>query len=354
MRGSQRLQCGSRQNLATLINYKSESLDYNTFLNRITRLRSSITNEIITNEIIANESSGNEIIMIANIETLAALSELGTMTRAATRLRITQSAVSKRIAALEASTGQQLIERVGRGVRLTPVGVALLEKTDPFMTALRDALRDDRPAGSERLEIGVSESILASWGAQILARVREDNPRLALVVHAHRSPVALDHVRSGEYVLALCAGLAEDTPELRSEVVYEEPMVIIPKGLQSLTLSGTIQVMTIEPHSATWQCIGRRIRSAARSWPFRIEVTQTLQSFACIAQMARCGLAHGLVPLGIVHALGIPKSKTLSFPGVGLTRPVSLVGRSSAFARPAAEAFHETLIRAATEITARV
>ncbi len=284
--------------------------------------------------------------MIANIETLSALSEWGTMTRAATHLRITQSAVSKRIASLEASTGHHLIERVGRGVRLTPAGVALLEKTDPFMSALRDALREDRPAGGGRLEIGVSESILASWGAEILAIVRKSNPRLALVVNAHRSPVALDHVLSGEYVLALCAGLAEDTPELRSEVVFEEPMVIVPSGLRRLDLSGTVPVMTIEPHSATWQCIGHRIRVASRSWPFRIEVIQTLQSFVCIAQMARCGLAHGLVPIGIVNALGIRNSQVLAFPGPGLTRPVSLVGRSSAFTRPAVESFRESLILA--------
>ena len=288
--------------------------------------------------------------MIANIEALAALSELGTMTKAATRLRITQSAVSKRIAALEASTGQRLIERIGRGVRLTPSGVSLLEKTDPFMTALRDALREDRPAGSDRLEIGVSESILASWGAQILARVRESNPRLALIVNAHRSPVALDHVRSGEYVLAICSGMADDTAELRSEVIYEEPMVLIPSGLKRMKLEGRVPVMTIEPHSSTWQYVGKRLRVASRSWPFTIEVTQTLQSFACIAQMARCGLAHGLVPLGVVHALGIPESKVRVFPGRGLTRPVSIVGRSSAFARPAVEAFHQNLLEASAEI----
>ena len=288
--------------------------------------------------------------MIANIEALAALSELGTMTRAATRLRITQSAVSKRIAALESSTSQRLVERVGRGVRLTPAAVALLEKTDPFMTALRDALRDDRPAGTERLEIGVSESILASWGSKILADMQHENPRLALVVNAHRSPVALDHIRSGEYVLALCAGLVDDTPELRSEVIYEEPMVIVPKALNQLELDGTIPVMTIEPHSATWQCLGRRIRIASRSWSFRLEVRQTLQSFVCIAQMAQSGLAHGLVPMGVVNALGIPESKILRFPDSGLTRPVSLVGRSSAFARPAVETFHESLIRGVASI----
>jgi DNA-binding transcriptional LysR family regulator len=75
--------------------------------------------------------------VIANIEALAALSELGTMTRAATRLRITQSAVSKRIAALEGHLGQSLIEPAGRGVRLTSHSVRLLDKTSPFMASLK-------------------------------------------------------------------------------------------------------------------------------------------------------------------------------------------------------------------------
>ena len=46
--------------------------------------------------------------MIANLEALAALADLGTMTRAAARLRITQSAVSKRIAALEGELSLRL------------------------------------------------------------------------------------------------------------------------------------------------------------------------------------------------------------------------------------------------------
>ena len=78
--------------------------------------------------------------MIANIEALATLSELGTMTRAATRLRVTQSAVSKRIAALESQLGQKLVEPAGRGVRLTSYGVRLLDKTGPFMASLKEAL----------------------------------------------------------------------------------------------------------------------------------------------------------------------------------------------------------------------
>ena len=71
--------------------------------------------------------------MIANLEALAALADLGTMTHAATRLRITQSAVSKRIAALEREVGQPVTEAHGRGVRLTPAGHRLLQRAAPAL-----------------------------------------------------------------------------------------------------------------------------------------------------------------------------------------------------------------------------
>lgn len=67
--------------------------------------------------------------MLDHIDTLATLADAGTMTRAATRLRLSQSSVSKRIAALEREVGRKLVEAQGRGVRLTPAGQRLLERT---------------------------------------------------------------------------------------------------------------------------------------------------------------------------------------------------------------------------------
>lgn len=49
--------------------------------------------------------------MINDIETLEVLSQMGTMLKAATKLRVSQSAVSKRIASLEEEVGQALIEK---------------------------------------------------------------------------------------------------------------------------------------------------------------------------------------------------------------------------------------------------
>jgi DNA-binding transcriptional LysR family regulator len=288
----------------------------------------------------------NFLNMITNLEALSALSEVGTMTQAATRLRITQSAVSKRIAALESEVGHKLVEPIGRRVRLTPAGVRLLEKTRPFLIALKEALVDDAPSQGGRIVIGVAESILCSWGAELLARVRTDIPSLEFIVNTHRSPVVIDQVRSGEYMLALCTSEPDDAPELKSELLIEEPMVIIPAGLKPLILNenNRLPVLTIEPHSVTWRCLERRLRTHASTWPFSIEVIQTLQSFACIAQMAQCGLANGLVPIGVARAIGVPEETLTRFPFPGLSRPISLIGRNTTFASPLVKIFHKTLM----------
>ena len=283
--------------------------------------------------------------MIENIETLAALSEAGTMTKAGTRLRISQSAVSKRIDALESTLGRKLIEPVGRRVRLTAAGIQLLEKTAPFMAALKEAVADESPVQASRLVIGISESILSSWGSRVLAGVARAVPQLELVINAHRSPVAIDHVRSGEYMLALCADRGEYSADVKSEPLVDEPMVLVPSRLEPFQLrrDTTLPVITIEPHAATWVHLEPRIRALSVKWNIRIETEQTLQSFAGIAQMARCGFGHGLVPLGIARALGIPDPGLIRFPEPGLSRPIALVGRSTTFARPIVRSFHRIL-----------
>ncbi len=69
--------------------------------------------------------------MIEYFEALDALDRQSTTAAAGTILRISQSAVSKRIAALESRLGYAVIERRGRGVELTPAGQAADQNQAP-------------------------------------------------------------------------------------------------------------------------------------------------------------------------------------------------------------------------------
>jgi DNA-binding transcriptional LysR family regulator len=279
--------------------------------------------------------------MFEQVMALAALAESGTMRAAGTRLHISQSAVSKRIASLEAELDKALVERRGRHVYLTPEGERLLERVQPLLSDLRAALSEDAIEGGGRIAIGVSESILGSWGAELLARTCAQIPELEIELHAHRSPVAVDRVRGGEYALALCAGIAGGATDLVIETLSWEPMVIVPSGLERIRMPrrGPIDVLTLDTHSETWRSI------ASKAKALRIRPIRTVENAFAAAAMARSGLGHGLVPLGVVDALHIQRDKVMRLPRPGLARPISLVARKSTFARPTIKRFVEVLRR---------
>ncbi len=290
--------------------------------------------------------------MFDELETLRLLLREGTMTGAATRLRVTQSAVSKRIQSLENHARKKLVMPAGRRVKLTPAGLRLLERTEPLLAELRSAFQEETTEGEGTIRLAVSESVLASWGARALKKVQKAHPGIALELHAHRSLGVLDRVRSGECMVGLCAGAAEDAPDLAAQPLGEEPFVLIPSHLEvkSLPKSGKIEVMTIEPGSATWASLGPRLKRAQARWPYRLEVTRTLQSFSCLVELARAGHGHALVPGSVARAVGVPASACIPLPAPGLSRPVSLVARPSMLAQPLVQTFTRALAQAAAQV----
>ncbi len=285
--------------------------------------------------------------MIANLRTLVTLAETQSMVRAATRLRLTQSAVSKRVRALENELGVTLVERSRHGATLTPRGLELVERARPLLAELARSL-DYRP-GPARLSLAVSESLLASWAPELLARTLARTSGLELQLSAHRGPVAVELVHAGEYDLALVAGSAELSRELYGEELGREPMVVVGARGERVTLrrGQTLEVWCIEPTSATWRALRLGLQALARERDLRFEVVRTLQSFSAIVQLARAGFGHALVPRGIARAMGVPQSALASIPAPGLSRPITLFGRKTAFQRPEVTAL-------ARELAARI
>ena len=66
----------------------------------------------------------------------------------------------------------------------------------------------------------------------------------------------------------------------------------------------------------------------------KLEIELVIESFASIVQMAKAGLGHGFVPIGVAKALGVTNSKLVHLPEPYITRPVSLIGRKSTLAKP--------------------
>ena len=277
--------------------------------------------------------------MVENLETLLALSRSGTMIEASTELRISQSAVSKRIAALEKYYDRKLIQKKGRRVELTRHGQKLVDKISPVLSELRDLFLEDSAASRGELLIGVSDAILSSWGAQVFYDIKREMPEVQFTFHAHRTSVVLDRIRSGEYMLGICTGLDSIDTDLQSEILMQEPMVIIPSGLKTLrwTRGETLPVISIEDHSGAWRSFGLAVAKLG------IVREVALESFFSVAQLAIAGFGHALVPIGVALTLGVSDKLLIDLSGDVLNRPVRFVARKSTYSLPVVSNFYAAL-----------
>ncbi|MCB1647432.1 MAG: LysR family transcriptional regulator [Pseudomonadales bacterium] len=277
--------------------------------------------------------------MIENLETLLALSRTGTMLEAATDLRISQSAVSKRIAALEKYYDRKLIQKKGRRVELTQHGQKLVDKISPVLSELRDMFLEDVSLGRGELTIGVSDAILSSWGPAVFIDVKSEMPEVSFAFHTYRTPVVLDRVRSGEFMVGVCTGSDTLDTDLQSEVLMYEDMVIIPSGLGDLKwpAKSELPVISIEDYSGAW----RSFRDEVKRLNIHREVA--LESFFSVGQMAIAGFGHGMVPIGVARTLNVPESKLINLGREGLNRPVRFVARKSTYSIPIVANFYREL-----------
>ena len=277
--------------------------------------------------------------MIENLETLLALSRTGTMMEASTDLRISQSAVSKRIASLEKYYDRKLIQKKGRRVELTQHGQRLVDKISPILSEIRDMFIDEVVSGRGELVIGVSDAILSSWGPRVFFRTKIEMPEVRFVFHTHRTPVVLDRIRSGEFMVGVCTGSDALDTDLQSEVLTHEPMVIIPSGCQKISFppTGELGVITIEDYSGAWRSFKDEVRK------LRIKREVSLESFFSVAQMAIAGFGHGMVPVGVARTLKVPEDCLINLGDKGLSRPVRFVARKSTYSLPVVSNFYQSL-----------
>jgi DNA-binding transcriptional LysR family regulator len=277
--------------------------------------------------------------MIENLETLLALSRTGTMMEASTDLRISQSAVSKRIANLEKYYDRKLIQKKGRRVELTQHGQRLVDKISPILSEIRDMFIDEVGSGRGELVIGVSDAILSSWGPRVFFKTKIEMPEVRFVFHTHRTPVVLDRIRSGEFMVGVCTGSDALDTDLQSEVLTHEPMVIIPSGCQKIAFprTGELSVITIEDYSGAWRSFKDEVQK------LRIKREVSLESFFSVAQMAIAGFGHGMVPVGVARTLKVPEDCLINLGDKGLSRPVRFVARKSTYSLPVVANFYQSL-----------
>jgi DNA-binding transcriptional LysR family regulator len=153
---------------------------------------------------------------------------LKSVTRAAEKLHLTQSALSSRIAALEEELGVLLLDRRDKQFRLTPAGVRFARHAERLLNLQRD-IKQELGSPTTRalpLRVGVIESVLHSWLIDWVQALRGQQPGLELELTVETTPVLLDHMRRGAADLIIAA-LPADGDAMRSRALAPMPLVFV-------------------------------------------------------------------------------------------------------------------------------
>ncbi|MET9626217.1 LysR family transcriptional regulator [Lentzea sp. NPDC006480] len=146
------------------------------------------------------------MLSLVHLKVLAAVARHGSVTEAAKQLHYSQPSVSHHLARLEAATGVRLVQRAGRGIRLTPEGLLLagraaeiVGRVDAAATEL--AARVGLQAG--RVRLAANASALATIVPRAAAALAEAHPGLELSLFDEHPVEALRMLRHGEIDVAL-------------------------------------------------------------------------------------------------------------------------------------------------------
>lgn len=152
----------------------------------------------------------------------------GNVARAARRLGLSPSAMSRALARLRTATGDPLLVRAGRGLVPTPRAMELRDRAGQIVqeavALLRPAAEPDLGTLARTFTLGTREGFVENFGAALVARVASDAPRVRLRF-VERTGKDSTSLRDGSVDLATGAIGSGISPEVRVQAIFRDHFV---------------------------------------------------------------------------------------------------------------------------------
>ncbi|TDC99707.1 LysR family transcriptional regulator [Nonomuraea deserti] len=153
---------------------------------------------------------------VTRLHVLLAVARTGSLTAAAKELHYSQPSVSHHLAKLEAETGAKLIQRAGRGIRLTDAGRLLAERAAEIIGRL-DATSEELAAHvglrTGRVRLAAFPSALGTFIPKAAGLLAAAHPGLRLELTETEPPEALRLLRAGRADVAVMFRYDDTAPE---------------------------------------------------------------------------------------------------------------------------------------------
>jgi DNA-binding transcriptional LysR family regulator len=258
------------------------------------------------------------VLDVTRLRVLVAVARLGSVTAAARALRYAQPSVSHHLSRLEAETGSQLTQRVGRGIRLTDAGRMLADRAEEILGRL-DAAEAELASyvglRAGRVRLAAFPSALSTLVPRAAASLLAERPEIELRFTEAEPPEASRLLRAGEVDVALVFsyGEADEQDGLRRvPVLTERTYLVAPKGTRGTTLR--------DHASRRWiggceRCRAQLLRSCEEAG-FTPDIRITTDDYVAVQSFVAAGLGVATLPALALAAQRNPGVRVTTVPGM--------------------------------------
>ncbi len=297
---------------------------------------------------------------LAQLRLVAAIEDNGSVSAAAQSLNMSQPAASRLVAEVEAAFGAPMCERLARGVRLTPLGVALARHARSVLLQLAEAERelgDLREGRRGAVSVGAVSGPAFDLMPAAVLEVRERAPEIELSVKIDSSNVLARDLLAGRLDLMLARVPDDlDADEFAAYAVgVEEARLVVRRG-HPLLARGAAQLADVAGFEWVMQPRGTPLRRAIEGLflaanlapPRRLLATTSLtMTMMTVAKADAIAAVSHEVARFVCEAAAPGALAVLPTVFSLVVQPFSLVSARSRPLSPAARTVYETILRLA-------
>lgn len=268
---------------------------------------------------------------LKQLKTFIRVSDAGSLSSAADRLRIAQSALSRQIKLLEAEVGAPLFDRHARGMSLTFHGQELYKRIAPLIRQFEQSIDDVRSLGDSitgQVSFGLMPTTSAMLADRLVSRVAVEQPGIFLRLVEGYAGHLVEWLQRDEIDATLLYGPA-DSLHLRATPLFSEDLALISPASWRNGERRTMDFIEASklPLALPSQSHGLRsvVETAARKANCNLRICAEGDSFRVLKSLVARGLYHTILPLSAVQdeeAAGLVRISPLRNPEV--TRQIVL------------------------------
>lgn len=243
---------------------------------------------------------------IRQLTCFLAVAEELSFSRAAKRMHLAQSALSRTIQQLEGEVGAPLFDRSKRAIRLTPCGVVLARDTEILLERMDDMMRRARHAasgGTGELRLGYIGPPTRSFLGALLRKYREENPGVIVTLEERTPERVWEMVARGKLSVGLTRPvLSHEALGLPSLKLLDEPLCAAVPAHHSAIAAGKMEWKDLSDQPLV--VLARRegagshdtILAACRAAGFTPRFAHTPSLIGTILRYVEFGEGIGIVP----------------------------------------------------------